>query len=186
MTQDEVARSTRSSRTRSRNFLRSDDERRADGRAARRERDRLARHHHRRRGGRRPGRGDARGRRGRPCCRTGRTRPPARCPSWWRARARPATTRGPQIPAPAWREGEADWVAHEDQFDASFLAGERSESDARPWEFSLDTTEVPRGRRGGAPAGAGASRAHAAPGRPTRWPGAPCDSGPAPRCPWPR
>lgn len=48
-----------------------------------------------------------------------------------------------QIPAPAWREGEADWVAHEDQFDASFLAGERSESDARPWEFSLDTTEAP-------------------------------------------
>jgi phosphatidate cytidylyltransferase len=46
------------------------------------------------------------------------------------------------IPAPAWREGEADWVAHEDQFDASFLAGERGESDARPWEFALDATEV--------------------------------------------
>ncbi len=46
-----------------------------------------------------------------------------------------------QIPAPAWREGEADWVAHEDQFDASFLAGERAESDARPWEFSLDEAE---------------------------------------------
>ncbi|MDE3064351.1 MAG: phosphatidate cytidylyltransferase [Acidobacteriota bacterium] len=46
------------------------------------------------------------------------------------------------IPAPAWREGEADWVAHEDQFDASFLASERGESDARPWEFSLDATEV--------------------------------------------
>ena len=29
------------------------------------------------------------------------------------------------MPAPAWREGEADWVAHEDQFDASILAGER-------------------------------------------------------------
>ncbi len=28
------------------------------------------------------------------------------------------------IPAPAWREGEADWVAHEDQFDASLLATE--------------------------------------------------------------
>jgi len=46
------------------------------------------------------------------------------------------------IPAPAWREGEADWVAHEDQFDASILAGERGETDARPWEFSLDATEV--------------------------------------------
>jgi phosphatidate cytidylyltransferase len=46
------------------------------------------------------------------------------------------------IPAPAWREGEADWVAHEDQFDASFLVGEREETDARPWEFALDATEV--------------------------------------------
>ncbi|MFZ1062512.1 MAG: hypothetical protein WAN30_03480, partial [Acidimicrobiales bacterium] len=42
-----------------------------------------------------------------------------------------------QIPAPAWREGEADWVAHEEQFDASFLAGETKDVDARPWEFSL-------------------------------------------------
>jgi phosphatidate cytidylyltransferase len=40
------------------------------------------------------------------------------------------------VPAPAWREGEADWVAHEDQFDASFLAGAvKEEDDARPWEF---------------------------------------------------
>lgn len=46
------------------------------------------------------------------------------------------------VPAPAWREGEADWVAHEGQFDASFLAGEAKVDDARPWEFSLseDTT----------------------------------------------
>jgi phosphatidate cytidylyltransferase len=42
------------------------------------------------------------------------------------------------IPAPAWREGEADWVAHEEQFDASFLASETKESDARPWEFDLE------------------------------------------------
>src|SRR3984957_19502588 len=42
------------------------------------------------------------------------------------------------VPAPAWREGEADWVAHEGQFDASFLAGEAKVDDARPWE-------VPRG-----------------------------------------
>ncbi len=46
------------------------------------------------------------------------------------------------IPAPAWREGEADWVAHEEQFDASFLAGEIKEVDARPWEFSLNDDEV--------------------------------------------
>ena len=42
------------------------------------------------------------------------------------------------IPAPAWREGEADWVAHEEQFDASLLAVERAEDDLRPWEFSSD------------------------------------------------
>ncbi len=41
------------------------------------------------------------------------------------------------IPAPAWREGEADWVAHEDQFDASILAGDDREDTARPWEFTL-------------------------------------------------
>lgn len=46
------------------------------------------------------------------------------------------------IPAPAWREGEADWVAHEDQFDASILASDAKEEDARPWEFSLDAEEV--------------------------------------------
>ena len=42
------------------------------------------------------------------------------------------------IPAPAWREGEADWVAHEEQFDASFLASEAREAEnSRPWEFEL-------------------------------------------------
>lgn len=41
------------------------------------------------------------------------------------------------IPAPAWREGEVDWVAHEDQFDASILAGDDREDTARPWEFTL-------------------------------------------------
>jgi phosphatidate cytidylyltransferase len=46
------------------------------------------------------------------------------------------------IPAPAWREGEADWVAHEDQFDASILASDAKEEDARPWEFSLDSDEI--------------------------------------------
>ena len=56
------------------------------------------------------------------------------------------------IPAPAWREGEADWVAHEDQFDASILAGAEKVDDARPWEFVLPdeqpeeevTVEAPR------------------------------------------
>ena len=48
------------------------------------------------------------------------------------------------VPAPAWREGEADWVAHEEQFDASILAGEaKEEGDARPWEFVEDDETVP-------------------------------------------
>ena len=67
------------------------------------------------------------------------------------------------VPAPAWREGEADWVAHEEQFDASMLAGEERSDDARPWEFALtdevtedepaveaprpEPTQVPRTRR---------------------------------------
>jgi phosphatidate cytidylyltransferase len=44
------------------------------------------------------------------------------------------------IPAPAWREGEADWVAHEDQFDTAILAGEQREDTARPWEFTETET----------------------------------------------
>jgi phosphatidate cytidylyltransferase len=48
------------------------------------------------------------------------------------------------IPAPAWREGEADWVAHEDQFDTAILAGEQREDTARPWEFAeVEAEEVP-------------------------------------------
>ena len=46
------------------------------------------------------------------------------------------------IPAPAWREGEADWVAHEDQFDASFLAGQEREDSVRPWEFTLPEEDI--------------------------------------------
>lgn len=47
------------------------------------------------------------------------------------------------IPAPAWREGEADWVAHEDQFDASILASDDREDTVRPWEFTLpDEIEI--------------------------------------------
>lgn len=46
------------------------------------------------------------------------------------------------IPAPAWREGEADWVAHDDQFDASVLASESPEEDVRPWEFNPESPLV--------------------------------------------
>src|SRR6202453_4788233 len=41
------------------------------------------------------------------------------------------------IPAPAWRESEADWAAHEDQFDASLLGGEEKVDDSRSWESFL-------------------------------------------------
>lgn len=46
------------------------------------------------------------------------------------------------VPAPAWREGEADWVAHEDQFDTSILAGDEKVDDARPWEFILPAEAI--------------------------------------------
>ena len=46
------------------------------------------------------------------------------------------------IPAPSWREGEADWVANDEQFDASVLASETVEEDSRPWEFVLPEDEV--------------------------------------------
>ena len=68
-----------------------------------------------------------------------------------------------QIPAPAWREGEADWVAHEDQFDASFLGTQREAADTRPWEFD-EAAAVAGGDRDGPPR-AGAPRA-ARPGAP--------------------
>ena len=41
------------------------------------------------------------------------------------------------IPAPAWREGEADWAAHEDQFDASVLA-DKPVDDVFSTTFELD------------------------------------------------
>lgn len=47
------------------------------------------------------------------------------------------------VPAPAWREGEADWVAYEEQFDVSILAGEaKDEQDVRPWEFAAALEDV--------------------------------------------
>ena len=58
------------------------------------------------------------------------------------------------IPAPAWREGEADWVAHEDQFDASLLHADATPEDGwnivAPEEEAvavLDETPRPEPRR---------------------------------------
>ncbi len=44
---------------------------------------------------------------------------------------------GPRSPHPAWREGEADWVAHEDQFDASLSPVTRSTRTCAPGSSSL-------------------------------------------------
>jgi phosphatidate cytidylyltransferase len=42
------------------------------------------------------------------------------------------------IPAPSWREGDADWVAHEEQFDASLLAEPSLTDDVFSTTFELD------------------------------------------------
>ncbi len=60
---------------------------------------------------------------------------------------------GPTIVAPTWREEDADWVAHEEEFDPAMFAADRDEAalgsldetddtdaDRRPWEFDLDAT----------------------------------------------
>ena len=44
------------------------------------------------------------------------------------------------IPPPAWREGEADWVAHEDQFDASLLAADATPDDG--WNIVAPEAEA--------------------------------------------
>ncbi len=45
------------------------------------------------------------------------------------------------VPAPAWREGEADWVAHDEQFDPSVLAPDSPAEESSSWEFGLDDDE---------------------------------------------
>jgi phosphatidate cytidylyltransferase len=45
------------------------------------------------------------------------------------------------VPAPAWREGEADWVAHEEQFDASVLAA-TTEEVGTDWDFTVPAVET--------------------------------------------
>jgi CDP-diglyceride synthetase len=58
---------------------------------------------------------------------------------------------GPAIVAPSWREEDADWVAHDEEFDPAMFAGDqvalgsldesdRTDLDRRPWEFDLDPT----------------------------------------------
>ncbi len=57
---------------------------------------------------------------------------------------------GPGVAGPSWREEDADWVAHEDQFEPSMFGSDqaalgsldesdRTDSERRPWEFDLDS-----------------------------------------------
>ncbi len=59
---------------------------------------------------------------------------------------------GPAIVAPSWREEDADWVAHDEEFEPAMLAddevalGSLDETDGtdverRPWEFDLDAEQ---------------------------------------------
>ncbi len=65
---------------------------------------------------------------------------------------------GPTVVAPSWREEDADWVAHEEQFDPAMFAGDEDEvalgsldetdstdADRRPWEFDLKASPHPTG-----------------------------------------
>jgi CDP-diglyceride synthetase len=69
---------------------------------------------------------------------------------------------GSGIVAPSWREEDADWMAHDEEFEPAMFAGDqvalgsldesdRTDVDRRPWEFDLDpaSTGTPSGRREG-------------------------------------
>ncbi len=59
---------------------------------------------------------------------------------------------GSGVAAPSWREEDADWVAHEDQFEPSMFGSDqaalgsldesnRTDTERRPWEFDLDSAK---------------------------------------------
>ena len=65
---------------------------------------------------------------------------------------------GPQVAAPSWREEDADWVAHDEEFDPAMYAADddevalgsldetdRTDADRRPWEFDLESSPHPSG-----------------------------------------
>ncbi|HEX3460365.1 MAG TPA: phosphatidate cytidylyltransferase [Acidimicrobiales bacterium] len=81
------------------------------------------------------------------------------------------------IAAPSWREGNSDWLAHDEEFEPSMFGDDeealgsldetnRTDIDRRPWEFDLPSSETPavdrsrraggssRGKSRGAPSGA--------------------------------
>jgi phosphatidate cytidylyltransferase len=58
----------------------------------------------------------------------------------------------PGVAAPTWREEDADWVAHDDQFEPAMFGSDqvalgsldesdRSNTERRPWEFDLDSVK---------------------------------------------
>ncbi|HWE70502.1 MAG TPA: phosphatidate cytidylyltransferase [Acidimicrobiales bacterium] len=64
------------------------------------------------------------------------------------------------IAAPSWREGNSDWLAHDEEFEPSMFGDDeaalgsldetnRTDVDRRPWEFDLPSSETPATRRGG-------------------------------------
>ena len=79
------------------------------------------------------------------------------------------------IAAPSWREGNSDWLAHDEEFEPSMFGDDeaalgsldetnRTDVDRRPWEFDLPSSETPavgRSRRAGS-AGAGSAGASTA------------------------
>jgi CDP-diglyceride synthetase len=71
---------------------------------------------------------------------------------------------GSGIVAPTWREEDADWVAHDEEFEPAMLAGDQvalgsldetddSDVERRPWEFNLDAVKpgAPSPHRGDGP-----------------------------------
>jgi CDP-diglyceride synthetase len=70
---------------------------------------------------------------------------------------------GSSLGAPSWREEDADWVAHDEEFEPAMLGddavalgsldeSDRSDAERRPWEFDLESSPpLPSGSRAPAP-----------------------------------
>ena len=64
---------------------------------------------------------------------------------------------GSGIASPSWREEDADWTAHDEEFEPAMFGDDRvalgsldetegSDADRRPWEFDLDSVRTRRGQ----------------------------------------
>lgn len=104
------------------------------------------------------------------------TAPPTELPHWTEpptgqvpaVLAREGSDEGSGITAPTWREEDADWVAHEGEFEPSMFGdddvavGSLDETDStdidrRPWEFDLDSVRPGAPSPSRAPTGQGIS-----------------------------